>query len=377
MKALQQHQYEKNHNCNNAKDDDAPSEPGTSLGFMAVVGNSVSQQVFPFPHRHDNSLSNGAACGASASSTSLHLPEERRTSSKERGGGLGGGVQQQQQPLPQAVDVSALDELLKHIHEVSASGTGGIKVLTSTSSSSLFSGLSRGHHHHHHAQTRPHHYSHTHQHGSGSGGHYHQQQIPETEPTSYFSSSTQPPDGVKRPEAPAQNSTSSSGSSSSSSSNNPTSSTSIHSSSSSSSTPLQQQIILERPGGGGVSATRSHSQRHSLIKMGSGGGAVPRHHSFNQRGTSHMHFLARMNTNSSSNGPPGVAGVGGGPEESRRPTVAASCLTRQHSYSEGPHVQRAPIVRRTVSLKPKVPPKPLFLPNTATSPPTGEGKYDY
>lgn len=375
MKALRQHRYEKNHNCNNAKDDDAPSGPGTSLGFMAVVGNSVSQQVFPFLHRHGNSLSNGAACGAGASSASLHLPEERRASSEERGGGgVGGGVQQQQQPLPQPVDVSALDELLKHIHEVSASGTGGIKVLTSTSSSSLFSGPSRGHHH---AQTRSHHYTHTHQHGSGGGGHHHQQQIPETEPTSYFSSSTQPPDGVKGLDVPAQSSTSSSGSSSSSSSNNPTSSTSIPSSSSSSSTPLQQQVVPERLGGGGVSAPRHHSQRHSLIKMGSGGGAVPRHHSFNQRGASHAHFLARMNTNSSSNGPPGGAGVGGAPEESRRPTLVASCLTRQHSYSEGPHVQRAPIVRRTVSLKPKVPPKPLFLPNTATSPPTGEGKYDY
>uniref|UniRef100_A0A3B4TA68 Sema domain, transmembrane domain (TM), and cytoplasmic domain, (semaphorin) 6Ca n=1 Tax=Seriola dumerili TaxID=41447 RepID=A0A3B4TA68_SERDU len=142
-----------------------------------------------------------------------------------------------------------------------------------------------------------------------------------------------------------------SSSSSSSSSNNPTSSTSIpSSSSSSSSTPLQQQVIPERPGGSSVSVTRHHSQRHSLIKMGSGGGAVPRHHSFNQRGT---------------NG------------ESQRPSIASACLTRQHSYSEGPHVQRAAIVRRTASLKPQVPPKPLFLPNTATSPVAEAGKYNY
>uniref|UniRef100_A0A3B3Y7G2 Sema domain-containing protein n=1 Tax=Poecilia mexicana TaxID=48701 RepID=A0A3B3Y7G2_9TELE len=151
-----------------------------------------------------------------------------------------------------------------------------------------------------------------------------------------------------------QNSTSSSAtsSSSSSSSNNPTSSTSIpSSSSSSSSTPLQQQVIPERPGGSGVPVGRHQSQRHSLIKMGAAGGAVPRHHT--------------ANTNTSNN------------NESQRVSVASACLTRQHSYSEGPHAQRAAIVRRTVSLKPQIPPKPLFLPNTATSAVTEAGKYNY
>uniref|UniRef100_A0A3P8SUX5 Sema domain-containing protein n=1 Tax=Amphiprion percula TaxID=161767 RepID=A0A3P8SUX5_AMPPE len=314
MKALRHHQYEKNQNCNNAKDNNPKSGPscsGSSLGFMAVVGNSLTQQVYPFSHHHGNSLSNGSALGAGASSTSLHLPEERKISNDERAAaGGGGGVphhHQSQQSLPQTVvDVSALDELLKHIHEVSASGTGGIKVLTSTSSSSL------------------------------SSSHHHQQQIPETESAPYYSTSTLPRDGLpKRLDAPPQNSTSSS-----------------------------QQVIPERPGGGGggggVSVARHHSQRHSLIKMGSGGGAVPRHHSFNQRGT-HAHFLARMNTNSSCN----------------RASIASTCLTRQHSYSGGPHVQRAAIVRRTASLKPQVPPKPLFLPNTATSPVAEAGKYHY
>ncbi|XP_030266450.1 semaphorin-6D-like [Sparus aurata] len=428
MKALRHHQYEKNQNCNNAKDNNPPPGPscsGSSLGFMAVVGNSLTQQVFPFSHHHSNSFSNGAAHGAGASSTSLHLPEERKMSNDERvmaaaggggGGGGGGGAvplhHHSQQSLPQTVvDVSALDELLKHIHEVSASGTGGIKVLTSTSSSSLFPSSSTGghnhHHHHHHnppGQTRTHHYNHSHHHsnhhnnnsssgggGGGGGGHHHQQKIPETESTSYYSTSTLPRDGLpKRLDAPVQNSTSSSAtssSSSSSSSNNPTSSTSIpSSSSSSSSTPLQQQVIPERPGGSSVSVTRHHSQRHSLIKMGSGsgggggggGGAVPRHHSFNQRGA-HAHFLARMNTNSSSNGPPPASGAAtmNTSSESQRPSVASSCLTRQHSYSEGPHVQRAAIVRRTASLKPQVPPKPLFLPNTATSPVAEAGKYKY
>ncbi|XP_073319141.1 semaphorin-6D-like [Pagrus major] len=416
MKALRHHQYEKNQNCNNAKDNNPQSGPscsGSSLGFMAVVGNSLTQQVFPFSHHHGNSFSNGAAHGAGASSTSLHLPEERKISNDERvmaAAGGGGGVplhHLSQQSLPQTVvDVSALDELLKHIHEVSASGTGGIKVLTSTSSSSLFpsSSSAGGHNHHHHhphnppGQTRTHHYNHSHHHSNhhnnnssgGGGGHHHQQKIPETESASYYSTSTLPRDGLpKRLDAPVQNSTSSSAtssSSSSSSSNNPTSSTSIpSSSSSSSSTPLQQQVIPERPGGSSVSVTRHHSQRHSLIKMGSGGGAgggggaVPRHHSFNQRGAQHAHFLARMNTNSSSNGPPPASGAANmnTSGESQRPLVASSCLTRQHSYSEGPHVQRAAIVRRTASLKPQVPPKPLFLPNTATSPVAEAGKYKY
>lgn len=368
MKALRQRHYEKNQNFNNAKDSHPQSGP--SLGFVAVVGNSVAQQAFPFSRHH----SYGAAHGAGASSTSLHLPEERKISSDERAVAAVPHRHHSQQSLPQTVvDVSALDELLKHIHEVSASGTGGIKVLTSTSSSSLFPGPSASsgahhhhhhHHHNHHGQTRTHHYNHSHHHGN----HHHQQQIAETEPASYFTTATLPRDGLpKRLDAPVQTSTCSS--SSSSSSNNPTSSTSLpSSSSSSSSTPLQQQVIPERPGGGAVAMTRHHSQRHSLIKMGSGGGAVPRHHSFNQRGAQHAHFLARMNTNSSCNVPG---------EDGQRPLIASACLTRQHSYSEGPHVQRAPIVRRTVSLKPQVPPKPLFLPNAATSPAAEAGKYKF
>uniref|UniRef100_A0A3B5MQG4 Sema domain-containing protein n=1 Tax=Xiphophorus couchianus TaxID=32473 RepID=A0A3B5MQG4_9TELE len=272
MKGLRHHQYEKNQNCNNTKDNNPKSGPSCSKsnqGFMAVVGNSLSQQVFPFSHHNGGGLSNGAAHGAGASSTSLHLLEERKIPNDERAA---------TQSLPQTVvDVSALDELLKHIHEVSASGTGGIKVLTSSS--------------HHHQQ----------------------QQIPETEPTSYYSTSTLPRDGVPK---------------------------------------RLDSVIPERPGGSDVPVARHQSQRHSLIKMGAAGGAVPRHHSFNQRGT-HAHFL------------------------SQRVSVASACLTRQHSYSEGPHAQRAAIVRRTVSLKPQIPPKPLFLPNTATSAVTEAGKYNY
>ncbi|KAM8840567.1 semaphorin-6C-like [Spinachia spinachia] len=344
-RALRQHQYEKNQNHQNSE------EPESGLGFVAFVGNSVAQQVFPFPHHHGNHLSNGSAHGAGASSTSLHLPEDRQVLSEEREAAGGGAPphHHSHQSLPQA-DVSALDELLKHIHEVSASGTGGIKVLTSTSSCSLFPGPSLSTPPHHtttlHGHTRPHHSSRGHHHSNhpnnnNNSGQHHQR----AESSPHCSTSTQ---------------------NSSSTSNNPTTSTSIPSSCSSSSTPLQQQVIPERPGGGGAS-TRHLSQRHSLIKMGSGNGgrggggsAMPRHHSFNQRGGQHAHFLARMNTNSSSNGPP-----------------APACLTRQHSYSGvGPHGGRRALVRRTASLKPHVPPKPLFLPNTSTSPVAEVGKCD-
>ncbi|XP_035038184.2 semaphorin-6D isoform X2 [Hippoglossus stenolepis] len=402
MKALQQHQYEKNQYFNNTMAKNPKS--GSSLGFMAVVGNSFTPQVFPYSHHHGNSLSNGAAHGTGTSSTSLHLPEERDTLNEERavtarGGGGGGGGEggsegrvyhhhHSQLSLAQTVvDVSALDELLKHIHEVSASGTGGIKVLTSISSSSLFPGpsssggqhhpLDQGHQTHTHHNNHSHHHSNHHCINSNCGGcRHHQQKIPETECALYNSTAALPRDALpKRLDAPSQNSASSfatSSSSSSSSSNNPTSSTSIPSaSSSSSSTPLQPKGIPERFGGSSVSVARHHSQRHSLIKMGSGGVAVPRHHSFNQRGAQHANFLARMNTNSSSNGPPARNHC-----ESQRPSVASTCLTRQHSYTEGPHVQRAAIVRRTASLKPQVPPKPLFLPNTAASA-TEVGKYNY
>ncbi|XP_039675573.1 semaphorin-6D-like [Perca fluviatilis] len=388
MKALRHHQYEKNHNGNNAVDANplhgGPSCSASSLGFMAVVGNAVTQPpAFPFPRHHGNSLSNGAAHGAGASSTSLHLPEERKVCD-ERAASVGGGPpphhHHSQQSLPQAVvDVSALDELLKHIHEVSASGTGGIKVLTSTSSSSLFPGPSAAghnhsnhhhHHHHHHnnhhhqGQTRTHHYNHSHHHNnhhnnnsnsSSSSTSVQPQQIPETESSSYYSTTTLPRDGVpKRLDATPQNSASSSA-------NVP----------SSSCTPLQRQTIPETP------VTRHLSQRHSLIKMGSGGGGVPRHHSFNQ----HAHFLARMNTNSSSNGPPGAnATTNTNGARQRASLASAACLTRQHSYSEGPNAQRAAaVVRRSVSLKPQVPPKPLFLPHAAaaSSPVAEAGKYKY
>uniref|UniRef100_A0AAX7SBZ2 Sema domain-containing protein n=1 Tax=Astatotilapia calliptera TaxID=8154 RepID=A0AAX7SBZ2_ASTCA len=135
----------------------------------------------------------------------------------------------------------------------------------------------------------------------------------QNEAASYHSTSALPSDGLPKRIDPPPQNTTSSSSSSSSSSNNPTSSTSIPSSSSSSSSTPLQQQVIPERPGGG-----------------------PQH-----------------------------------------PSVASACLTRQHSYSEGPHAQRAAVVRRTVSLKPQIPPKPLFLPNTATSPGAEAGKYNY
>ncbi|XP_061902850.1 semaphorin-6D-like [Entelurus aequoreus] len=236
----------------------------------AVSGKS--QPTFPLSRRHGNSRS-----------------EDHKVWRDERATGDFHHCHESCTPAP--VNVSALDELLKHIQEVSASGSGGIKVLTSASSSSA---------EHHHRQGNQHHDS----------GQHHLQGIPKTEPTSYPGAPTLL---WERPDMPSPNSAKAAAGIPSS------------------------RVILEMP---------AHLQRHALIKMGSG---LPRHHSFNQRAA--PPFLARMNTNSSSNGPP----------------AASACLTRQHSYSEGPHARRAAIVRRTVSLKPKVPPKPLFLPNVATS----------
>ncbi|XP_075867613.1 semaphorin-6C-like isoform X2 [Nelusetta ayraudi] len=315
---LRPQQRQRNHNCNNAAAEAAvapptpteappppaaaapppatfsPPSPGPPLSFVAVVGAGPSPSGL---------LANGVACGT---------------------GGGGGGISPRPRPLqpslPQPVDVSALDELLQHIQEVAASGSAGIKVLTSCScgpgpsphcghvpcsSSTDSAPFCRGRSQ---PQTRPHRYN--------------SQQKQQT-PTSSFLT---PP------------------------------------------TALSSAPTSRMPGGGGAPVSRHHSQRHQLVRVG---GALPRHHSFHQRGAPPpaLPLLARMNSNSSSNGPPPPGGAAPPPQ----PGGAAAptcCLTRQHSYSGGPHHhQRAPprplLLRRTLSLKPQVPPKPLFLPNAA------------
>uniref|UniRef100_A0A665T330 Semaphorin-6D-like n=1 Tax=Echeneis naucrates TaxID=173247 RepID=A0A665T330_ECHNA len=217
-----------------------------------------------------------------------------------------------QQPYPgypqKVMEVTSLDELLKHIHEASSSKNSQLM-----SPSGLMA--------------------------SGGGGQLAfanriQPQIPETESAPYYSSSTLPRDSLtRRMDVPPD-------------------------------IPPHHQSTLER---------RHSSQRHSLIaaatKMpnggglggaGGGGGMVPRQHSFSQRnGGPHQPppLLARMNSTGSAC-------------EVHYPLIPSGYLARQHSYNgeqEVPH--RGAIIRRASSLKPDVPPKPLFIP--ATSPPGG------
>ncbi|MBN3323366.1 SEM6D protein, partial [Atractosteus spatula] len=158
--------------------------------------------------------------------------------------------------------------------------------------------------------------------------HYYPQKIPDTESAPYYSSSTLPRDSLTRrmdvpPDMPPPQST------------------------------------LER-------ASRHPSQRHSLVvapKMVNGGGVVPRQHSFSHRsGHQPPPLLARMNSTGSTS-------------EGQHPLIPNGYLSRQHSYSEQLAGPRAAIVRRASSLKPDVPPKPLFIP--ASSPISPQGNFNY
>ncbi|XP_043972500.1 sema domain, transmembrane domain (TM), and cytoplasmic domain, (semaphorin) 6E isoform X1 [Gambusia affinis] len=289
MKAFK-NQWEKNQNCNNAKEPKShniSSRPSSAL---------LPQQVFPYSH----GLSNGHPVVGH-----LH-PEERKIHNVER-------VLAQPYPsYPQKVmEVTSLDELLKHIHDPNGSKTSQLM-----SPSGLMA--------------------------CGGGGQLVfanriQPQIPETESAPYYSSSTLPRDSLtRRMDVPPD-------------------------------IPSHHQSTLER---------RHSSQRHSLIsaatKMPSagavgGGGMIPRQHSFSQRsGGPHQPppLLARMNSTGSAC-------------EVHYPLIPNGYLARQHSYTGEQHdiQHRGAIVRRSSSLKPDVPPKPLFIP--ATSPVNEQGKYNY
>ncbi|KAM4580298.1 sema domain, transmembrane domain (TM), and cytoplasmic domain, (semaphorin) 6C isoform 3-T5 [Odontesthes bonariensis] len=290
MKAFK-NQWEKNQNCNNAKEPKSHnigSRPSSAL---------LHQQVFPYPH----GLSNGqpVACH-------LH-PEERKIHNVER---------VLSQPYPgytqKVMEVTSLDELLKHIHEANSSKSSQLM-----SPSGLMA--------------------------SGGGGQLAfanriQPQIPETESAPYYSSSTLPRDSLtRRMDVPPD-------------------------------IPSHHQSTLER---------RHSSQRHSLIAaatkmpsagaIGGGGGMIPRQHSFSQRNGGPYQpppLLARMNSTGSAC-------------EVHYPLIPNGYMARQHSYNgEQQEVQhRGAIIRRSSSLKPDVPPKPLFIP--ATSPVNEQGKYNY
>lgn len=332
-------QWERNQNCNNAK------EPNVaSLGSAASRPCSgLTQQVYPFSH----SLPNGQGLGLS-----LHLPEERKISNDERAAMVGAGASAAATPSPaqpyslgpqSVVDVSTLDELLKHIQEASVSGAGGggIAVLTSA--------------------LLP---------GSASPGFSLHPQIPETETASYYSSSTLPRDGLTRrldvpPEALLSGS-------------HPHPHSHPHLQQHPQQQLQQLQPVPER------SVSRQPSHRQSLIRMGSGGGgAIPRQRSSMSQWPAQQR-LVRVSSGSGMGAGAGGGGGGMGYEisEVSRPLIpgaggggGGTCLTRKHSYSEPPHMHRAAIVRRTASLKPQLPPKPLLLP--ASSPLSQQGKFNY
>ncbi|XP_051991789.1 semaphorin-6D isoform X1 [Xyrauchen texanus] len=110
---------------------------------------------------------------------------------------------------------------------------------------------------------------------------------------------------------------------------------------------ISLQTLPGQQGGSREPVSYAHTKRHVLIKMGNGI-TTARQHSFN-----HKAVLP----------PPSLsAHSGGNIYEIHRPLiVGGSCLTRQHSYSEPPHLQKAAIIRRTASLKPQIPPKPVNI----------------
>uniref|UniRef100_A0A8C1KGV8 Sema domain-containing protein n=1 Tax=Cyprinus carpio TaxID=7962 RepID=A0A8C1KGV8_CYPCA len=280
MKAFK-NQWEKNQNCNNAK------EPKSHNMGASRATTGMQHQIFPF----SQGLTNGQVLGSSA-----HM-EERKVHNAER------VASQPYHCYPhKIVDVTSLDELLKHIHEINVATGKSPTVLTSSMSANA---------------------------GQMAFANRVQPQIPETESAPYYSSSTLPRDSLtRRMDVPPE-------------------------------IPPHHQSTLER-------VSRHPSQRHSLIttpKMPSGG-VVPRQHSFNQRSAHQPLLLSRMNSNGSSSGC-----------DVWHPLIPNGYLSRQHSYSEQPEVHRGAIVRRTASLKPDVPPKPLFIP--ASSPVNQAGKFNY
>uniref|UniRef100_A0A8C7X1N5 Semaphorin 6Cb n=1 Tax=Oryzias sinensis TaxID=183150 RepID=A0A8C7X1N5_9TELE len=257
MKAFK-NQWEKNQNCNNAKEPKShiSSRPSSSL---------LHQQVFPYSH----GLSNGQPVA------SLLHPEERKIHNSER-------VLSQPYPgYPQNVmEVTSLDELLKHIHE--ASGSKHAQLMSPSGLMASTGG------------------------GQLAFANRVQPQIPETESAPYYSSSTLPRDSLtRRMDVPPD-------------------------------IPQHHQSTLER--------------RHSSHQRNGGPHQPP--------------ILARMNSTGSTC-------------EVHYPLIPSGYLQRQHSYNgEQQEVQhRGAIIRRASSLKPDVPPKPLFIP--ATSPVNEQGKYNY
>ncbi|XP_061530677.1 sema domain, transmembrane domain (TM), and cytoplasmic domain, (semaphorin) 6E isoform X2 [Phycodurus eques] len=258
MKAFR-NQWEKNHNCNNA------SRPS-------------SAHVFPY--------------GAS------RLPDERKVHNAER------LLPQHPGYAHKVMEVTSLDELLKHIHE---GGSAKTPQLISPVGGHFTGGAVAAGHLAYAGRVQPH--------------------IPETESAPYYSSSTLPRDSLTRrldvpPDPPP---------------------------------PPQQPSTLER--------RQSSSQRHSFMGAGTGGAALPRHHSFSQRmGTPHQPppLLARINSTGSCEG--------------HFPLLPPGYLARYNAAHQDTPL-RGGGVRRGPPLKPDAPPKPLFIP--ASSPVSPHGNFNY
>ncbi|XP_061631526.1 sema domain, transmembrane domain (TM), and cytoplasmic domain, (semaphorin) 6E isoform X2 [Phyllopteryx taeniolatus] len=258
MKAFR-NQWEKNHNCNNA------SRPS-------------SAHVFPY--------------GAS------RLPDERKVHNAER------LLPQHPGYAHKVMEVTSLDELLKHIHE---GGSAKTPQLISPVGGHFTGGAVAAGHLAYAGRVQPH--------------------IPETESAPYYSSSTLPRDSLTRrldvpPDPPP---------------------------------PPQQPSTLER--------RQSSSQRHSFMGAGTGGAALPRHHSFSQRmGTPHQPppLLARINSTGSCEG--------------HFPLLPPGYLARYNAAQQDTPL-RGGGVRRGPPLKPDAPPKPLFIP--ASSPVSPHGNFNY
>ncbi|XP_039606561.1 sema domain, transmembrane domain (TM), and cytoplasmic domain, (semaphorin) 6E isoform X2 [Polypterus senegalus] len=285
MKAFR-NQWEKNQNCNNAKDVRNPIMTGSR------PNSGVPVQVFQFP----NSLALSSSGQVLGGSSHLHL-EDRKIPNVER------IKTQAYSCYPQKmVDVNTLDELLKHLHEANMSNSAG-KSITMINAPQLTNN------------------------GQIPFANRVQPKIPDTESAPYYSSSTLPRDSLTRrldvpPDMPPPQST------------------------------------LER-------SSRHPSQRHSMCSAPKmiNGCIVSRQHSFNHRsGQPPPPLLARMNSTGSTS-------------DSHRPFHPNGYLSRQHSYNEQEAVPRGGIVRRTCSLKPDVPPKPMFIP--ATSPVNSSNQFNY
>nr|XP_033780900.1 semaphorin-6C isoform X3 [Geotrypetes seraphini] len=272
MKAIK-NQWEKNQNCNNAKDSQLRSPIFHSPSSNSQVFQFSSTMVLPSTiHGYDPPLTS-------------YLDEKKIPNSEHV------LIRHSQCYLPKGVEVTTLDELLKHLHETNGSPrklTNSIPINQQVLSP----------------------------HSPISFGNRVQPKIPDTESAPYYSSSTLPRDSLPRrldipPDVPPQSC-------------------------------MEKQL-------------RHPSQRHSLssaqklINIGPNSAMLSRQHSLSQATRQHPPpaLLTRMHSTGSSV-----------PLEGHN-----VFLSRQHSYTEQTPLPRNGM-KRTTSLKPDMPPAPVFMPSS-------------